>query len=200
MLEWQHRRKGREGKRKWGGGVGRKAGVRKRGVERMGRTGSGAGWLEVGREGGETTGPLARDVTVYSTGCRRRGGRTDTNPFQDIYYMERMERNFGVGNKRDGKIQCGCWGILGNKTDGRHLHRGCCDTGANPAPRWRPTLLPVITRLHSRGDMPAQRKIHCVLSGDGGEVLVHFRMLPGDGRQSNDLGRGGGNGGAANRD
>ena len=38
--------------------------------------------------GGVNMGPLGRDVPEYGTGCRRRGGRTETDPFQDIQYPE----------------------------------------------------------------------------------------------------------------
>ena len=54
--------------------------------------------------------------------------------------MERTERRFGVCVKRDGTSQCGCWGISGNKTDGRNLQpgidriQGFRDAGADPAP------------------------------------------------------------------
>ena len=45
--------------------------------------------------------------------------------------------------------------------------------------------------------MPVRSERHRMPAGDGGEAMVHRRMLPGTGQRHNNLGRGGGYGGAA---
>ena len=47
------------------------------------------GRTEGGQAGEENTGLLVGDVPGYGTGFRRRGGRTDENPFWDLQYPER---------------------------------------------------------------------------------------------------------------
>ena len=69
--------------------------------------------------------------------------------------------------------------------------------GADPAPRRRHALLLVLPRLCSQGYTPVWRKRHHMPDGDREEALVHIRMLPGARQRHNDLGRGGGDGGAA---
>ena len=60
-----------------GGVGGREEGARERGGERTGRDSLGAGRPEIGRSGGENTGMLGGDVSVYGIYCRRREvGRT----------------------------------------------------------------------------------------------------------------------------
>ena len=75
--------------------------------------GLGAGQPEGGREGRENMGLLVGDVLEYRARFRRRGRRIDVNPFWDIQYTERTERQFLVGVKRDGTIQCGRQGVSG---------------------------------------------------------------------------------------
>ena len=69
-------------------------------------------------------GLLRGDVTGYRTGCRRRGGRTEADPFQNPQYPDQTERRFGIGVEGDGEIQCGCWVFQYKKiTDGIYTRR-----------------------------------------------------------------------------
>ena len=131
------------------------------------------------------------------------GGRADANPFRDLKYPECTERWFGISVTRDQKIQCGCGGLSGKKNNVWHLQpgivwtQGCHDVGANPELQRRCALLPQLPHLRSRGDMPIWSKHHRRTDGNGGEALVHRRMLPIAGQCNNNLRRGGGDGGAA---
>ena len=54
--------------------------------------------------GGEKTVLLGGGVPGYGTVCRRRGGRTDADPFRYLQYLEWTERRFGIGVAGYGKI------------------------------------------------------------------------------------------------
>ena len=76
-----------------------------------------------GRVGRENMGPLGGDVPRYGT-CRRRwGGRTDTNPFRYLQYLEHIERRVGISIEGDGAIKCGFGGLLEDKTVKLQLHK-----------------------------------------------------------------------------
>ena len=79
----------------------------------------------------------------------------DTNPFRDVQYPERTERQFGVGVKRDGSVQHGRWGVSGEKNDDRDLHpgiglvQGHCDAGTVMTPRRNRAVLQGLYQLFS---------------------------------------------------
>ena len=172
-----------------------------RGREEDIREGGEVTWDQGGRRlgwaGGENVGLLVGYVPDYRTACRRQGGRTDDNPFWDVQHPERTERQFGVGLKGYGTGQCGCWGVSREKFDGRNLHpgirrvQGRRDAGAKPIPRQSCAVLPGLPQLFSRGDTSVRSEHHRMPAGDGGEALEHCQMLPGAGRWSDNLGRGG---------
>ena len=123
-----------------------------------------------------------------------RGGGADL--LRNAQHPERTERRFGVGVKRDGAGQYGCRGVSRDYIYGRHLYlgigriQGRRDVGAEPTPRRRHAVIPGLPQRCGRGDTPVWRERHCVPTGDGGEALVHRRILPGAGRGGPDSGRG----------
>ena len=112
------------------GGRGGKQGRREAGScaregERAGRAGSGSGRQEEGHAGGQAekiSGPLGGDVPVYRTDRRRRGGRMDADPFQDLQYPKRTERQICISVERDESGECGCRGLPRDQIYGGDLH------------------------------------------------------------------------------
>ena len=149
---------------------------------------------------------MGGDLPGYGTRHRKRGGRTDADPFWYLKYPEQIERRVGIGVEGDEAIKCGCEGLPGYQTDRWHLHKeigqlqGRRDAGANPALGRHCALILGLTCLFSQGNIIVWRKHYRVPAGDGGDALVHRHMLPVARRRGDNSGHGGGDGRAVEGD
>ena len=113
----------------------------------------------------------------------------ETDPFWDIKYPERTEWQFGVGIKREGKIQYEFWVIPINKTDRQHLHPGSVRYGVISTLAlsrhrcgvtlfYRNSLAFAVEVIHQFG----ANVIECQLAtGDRRWYIVGCYLVPGDG-------------------